>query len=269
MSPLTRSNHTAARIGRWSANHWKTALVGWLVFVVASLAIGNVVGTKYLKTNDTNVGEARKADKIIAAGFKTKEDEQGEIVLIQSKTSTSQDPAFRATIDDVTTTLAQFPSVTKLKSPLAREPRDQISTDGHAVMVTFVPKGDYDHAAKYITTIESGRREGAGPASRLHGRGARQRQHAEEARREVQQHARQGRSARAAGRADHPAVRVRLRSGRDRAAPARAHRCDGDDGLVALPSQFIPVDSSIAEVDPADRPRGRGRLLAVLPPPRA
>ena len=155
VSPLTRSNHTAARIGRWSANHWKTAIAGWLVFVIASVAVGNMVGTQYLKTNDTNVGEARKADKIISAGFKAKQDEQGEIVLIQSKTSTPTDPAFRAAIHDVTTTLAQFPSVRKLKSPLASSHRDQISGNGHAVMVTFSPKGDYLHAATYITTIEA------------------------------------------------------------------------------------------------------------------
>ena len=230
MSPLTRSNHTAARIGRWSANHWKTALVGWLVFVVASVAVGNVVGTKYLKTNDTNVGEARKADKIISASFKTKEDEQGEIVLIQSKSSTPADPAFRATINDVTTTLAQFPSVRKLKSPLAASHRDQISDTGHAVMVTFSPKGDYDHAATYITTIESAvaKAQARHPGFTVEELGSVSTR--EKARREVQQHARQGRSARAAGRADHPAARLRLRSGRDRAAPARAHRCHGDHG---------------------------------------
>ena len=35
MSPLQRSNNIAARMGRWSAGHWKTAVFGWLVFVVA------------------------------------------------------------------------------------------------------------------------------------------------------------------------------------------------------------------------------------------
>ena len=40
MSPLKRSNNVAARMGRWSANHWKTAVFGWLAFVVASVVIG-------------------------------------------------------------------------------------------------------------------------------------------------------------------------------------------------------------------------------------
>jgi RND superfamily putative drug exporter len=65
VSPLKHSNHTAARIGRWSANHWKTAVIGWLVFVIAAGFVGNTVGTKYLKTTDANVGEARKATQVI------------------------------------------------------------------------------------------------------------------------------------------------------------------------------------------------------------
>src|SRR5262249_2842127 len=35
MSPLTQSNNLAARMGRWSAGHWKTAVFGWLAFVIA------------------------------------------------------------------------------------------------------------------------------------------------------------------------------------------------------------------------------------------
>ena len=155
MSPLKRSNNFAARMGRWSANHWKTAVFGWLAFVIAAFAIGNAVGTKYLDTNDTNVGEARKADKIVQAGFPKTDDEMGEIVLIQSKTLTANDPAFRAVITDVTKTLDAFPQVTRINSPLETGRADLVSKDGHSVMVQFTPKGDYDEALAYIATIES------------------------------------------------------------------------------------------------------------------
>ena len=37
MSPLKHSNNLAARMGRWSANHWTTAVFGWLAFVVCSV----------------------------------------------------------------------------------------------------------------------------------------------------------------------------------------------------------------------------------------
>ena len=65
MSPLKRSNNIAARMGRWSANHWKTAVFGWLAFVVAAVVLGGAIGTKYLEDDDLAVGEAATANKIV------------------------------------------------------------------------------------------------------------------------------------------------------------------------------------------------------------
>ena len=71
MSPLKQSTNIAARMGRWSAQHRKTAIFGWLAFVVASVVLGGMVGTKTIDQNDVNVGESRTADRIIRdAGFK-------------------------------------------------------------------------------------------------------------------------------------------------------------------------------------------------------
>ena len=150
MSPLKRSNNIAARMGRWSANHWKTAVFGWLAFVIASVFIGGAVGTKYLEDSDLAVGEAGRAAKIVEAGFPESPDEQAEIVLIQSKTLTADDPAFKAAIEDVTKTLDGFPKVRKLDSPLDAGHADLISDDRHSAMVQFSPKGDYDEAIAYI-----------------------------------------------------------------------------------------------------------------------
>jgi uncharacterized membrane protein YdfJ with MMPL/SSD domain len=155
MTPLKRSNNLAARMGRWSANHWKTATFGWLAFVIAAVVIGGAVGTKYLEDDELNVGEARQADKMIDEAFPKKADEQVEFVLIQSKTGTADDPAFRAAIKDVTRTLDGFPEVRKLQSPLAAGHGDQISKDGHSAIVEFSPKGDYDQAIAYIEKIEA------------------------------------------------------------------------------------------------------------------
>jgi RND superfamily putative drug exporter len=145
----------AARVGRWSANHWKTAVFGWLAFVVASMLIGNVVAPKYLETSETNVGESRRADKLIDSGFPSKADEQSEVVLIQSRTATLSDPPFRAVVEDATRTLASFPQVEKLHSPLAAAHADLVSEDEHSVMITFTPKGDYETVVTYIDTIET------------------------------------------------------------------------------------------------------------------
>ncbi len=155
MSPLKHSSNFAARMGRWSARHRKTAIFGWLAFVIASVVIGGAVGTKFLEPDELNVGEAKQADRLIEdAGF-NRADEQTEFVLVQSKTLTADDPAFEAAIEDATRTLDDFPQVRKLRSPLDAGHGDQISADGHSAFISFTASGDYDEAITYIEEIEA------------------------------------------------------------------------------------------------------------------
>jgi uncharacterized membrane protein YdfJ with MMPL/SSD domain len=152
MSPLTKSNNLAARMGRWSAAHWKTAVFGWLAFVVAALAIGQVVGTKQIDQNDANVGQAHRADHILRdAGFQP--DPQTEIVIVQSKSLTAQAPAFRAVVNDVVNTVKPFSTIKNLRSPYDAGRADQISADRHTVMVEWDMKGDSDLATKRIDAL--------------------------------------------------------------------------------------------------------------------
>jgi uncharacterized membrane protein YdfJ with MMPL/SSD domain len=155
MSPLKRSNNIAARMGRWSANHWKTAVFGWLAFVVASVVIGGRVGTKYLEDNDLAVGEAATATKMIEAGFPQADDEQGEIVLIQSKTLNASDPAFKAVIEDVAKTVDGFPQARKIDTPLEPGHTDLVSDNGRSAMVQYQPVGTYEEASLYIDKLEA------------------------------------------------------------------------------------------------------------------
>jgi RND superfamily putative drug exporter len=146
-------------MGRWSANHWKTAVFGWLAFVIVSLGLGMQIGTRYIDENEANVGESRTADKIIdEAGFTVDEngesiEEQSEIVLFQSATLTANDPAFRAAIADVVETLESNPRLSEFKSPLAPAYPDQISKDGHSAMLTFTPEGTEAEAWLYIDDV--------------------------------------------------------------------------------------------------------------------
>jgi RND superfamily putative drug exporter len=152
MSPLKKSNNIAARMGRWSASHWKTAVFGWLAFVVAAVAVGQVVGQKTIDQNDTAVGESKKAAHILRdAGFEA--DPQTEIVLIQSKNLSYRAPAFRSAIDDVVATVKPFSTITDLRSPLDPTHADQVSADGRTVMVTWNMKGDSKVAEKNIDAL--------------------------------------------------------------------------------------------------------------------
>ena len=151
MSPLMKSNNLAARMGRWSASHWKTAVFGWIAFVLLAVVAGNMIGTKQIDQRDTNTGQARQADQILKqAGFEA--DPQTEIVLVQSKSSTIDDAAFRATVADVTATVKPFAAEYKnFRSPLGHA--DQVTADGRTAMVEFDMRGTQKQAEKRIDGI--------------------------------------------------------------------------------------------------------------------
>jgi uncharacterized membrane protein YdfJ with MMPL/SSD domain len=110
----------AQRAGRWSAEHRRVAIFGWLALVVACVFIGGAVGTQQLADEDLGTGESRRADQILAdAGFNQRASEE---VFVQSSEPglAISDPEFRAAIRDVVARLGRFPTVTDIKSPLAR-----------------------------------------------------------------------------------------------------------------------------------------------------
>src|SRR5512144_525983 len=106
----------AARMGRWSATHWKTATFGWLAFVVVAFALGGLVGTKQIDSNAAGPGESGRVDRILDAGFRQP---AGESVLIQSRSLRAGDPAFTAAIRDVVARISTLNAVQHVRSPLA------------------------------------------------------------------------------------------------------------------------------------------------------
>jgi uncharacterized membrane protein YdfJ with MMPL/SSD domain len=153
MSPLKRSNNIAARAGRWSASHRKKAIFGWLAFVVASVAIGMAVGTKQIDQNNSNTGEAHRADQMLLdAGFPVTP--QTEFVLIQSKSKTIDDPAFKAVVNDTVAAVKPHDALFKdLKSPLDPANAEQVSKDRHSALVEFTMNGTDKQAKKVIDPI--------------------------------------------------------------------------------------------------------------------
>ena len=155
MSPLKHSNNFAARMGRWSAGHWKTAVFGWLAFVIAAFVIGNAVGVRYLDDNDTNVGEARTADKIIEAGFPKDAEKQGEIVLIQSETLTADRRRVRSRDQRRREDARRVPAGLGDRRPARGRQRGPRLEGPSRRMVTFTPKGTFEEASLYIENIEA------------------------------------------------------------------------------------------------------------------
>ena len=143
--------NVAARAARWSADHWKTAVSGWLAFCVVAVALGAVAGTKMLKEADTAAGGTKKAEQMLDdAGFPSK---AAESVLVRSQARTLNDPGFRAAVDDVVRTVERLPNVERVQSPLETANRGQVAKDRRAVLVQFKIAGDQDKAEAKVQPI--------------------------------------------------------------------------------------------------------------------
>jgi uncharacterized membrane protein YdfJ with MMPL/SSD domain len=152
-----RGPNLAARMGRWSARHRKSAILGWLAFVAAALVLGGVVGTKTLGDADAQVGEAGRAARIYAAAGLDHGDP--ESVLLQSRTLRVSDPKFVAAVRAVERTLARRVGVGEVRSPYG-EGRGRISKDRHSALIGFrlgarpVPRGRHASLIGVLDAVE-------------------------------------------------------------------------------------------------------------------
>ena len=139
----------AARMGRWSAQHRRKAILGWILFVVLATVAGGAVGQRELTDADTANGQSAAAERAIEnANFP---DDASEQVFIQGSGSLkSSDPRFEAAVRDVTRRLEATRYVTDVQSPLSRGNEGQISQDGRSAVVSFKVPGDDDQVADRI-----------------------------------------------------------------------------------------------------------------------
>jgi RND superfamily putative drug exporter len=134
----------AARAGRWSAAHRKTAIFGWLAFVLVALFAGMSSGAKDPAGASKFDGESRKAEQVLAdAGYKAP---AGEMVLVQSKTHTANDAAFRDAVADVKRSVSAQAAVKKITGT-------SVSKDRHSTLIQFDIRGDADKAIDKIDPV--------------------------------------------------------------------------------------------------------------------
>ena len=134
----------AARAGRWSARHRRTAIAGWLAFVLIAFFVGGAVGQKQLSQVDMGNGDSQRAGRAVeAADFPKYAEEQ---VLVQNLSVGRNEVAMRGAVADVVRLLSGVPHVYDVRSPLAGGNPGQISADGRSALVTFKLAGDDDLA---------------------------------------------------------------------------------------------------------------------------
>jgi RND superfamily putative drug exporter len=137
----------AARMGRWSAQHRKKAIWGWLAFVVVVFMLGGALGTETQTGAQSGVGESGRAERTVDDAFPKHAVEE---VLVQSQSATAEDASFRAVVGDVQRRLAAVPHTRAFESPYAAGNAGQISADGHSALLRFQVAGDEDQAQQRV-----------------------------------------------------------------------------------------------------------------------
>src|SRR5215207_4848622 len=145
-----QSRNLAARAGRWSAQHRKTAIFGWILFVVLATVLGGKIGQNDIDESAQGNGESKRGDMIVeAAGFP---DEAGEQVLVQGRRSAkADDPQVTAAVRDVVNRLERIEGITEIESPLDPATRvNTVSKDGRSVVVNFTMPGTDEHVEQLV-----------------------------------------------------------------------------------------------------------------------
>lgn len=130
----------AARLGVWSAHHRKTAILGWLLFVVLATTIGGASGMVTASDEEMEVGDSARAAVILKdAGI---EEPAGELVMVSSKTA----DGWRGAASDLSKALTATGETRRMQEPLPSE-------DGKDALLRFEMKGASDDATDRVQPV--------------------------------------------------------------------------------------------------------------------
>jgi RND superfamily putative drug exporter len=140
---MHRTRNIAARAGRWSARHKKTAITAWLAFVAVAIALGSASGMNELTEEDYGgSSDSARGERILRDAFPRAAEES---VLVQSPTGDRA--ALRAGVADVRAALRRLDRV-------ELEPGVETSRDGRSMLVRFkIPEEEPDDAKEAIGPI--------------------------------------------------------------------------------------------------------------------
>ena len=141
----------AARVGRWSAEHRKKAILGWIALLLIALAVGSI-GAKKLSVAGESTGDSARAERLLdEGGFKQPAAEQ---VLLQVRSGGSiRTPAGEEAVREVVAAISATHRVAAIRSPFAAGHGGQISRDGHSALLLFSMKGKSETADKRVQPV--------------------------------------------------------------------------------------------------------------------
>ncbi|OKJ76599.1 hypothetical protein AMK30_10430 [Streptomyces sp. CB02460] len=124
----------------WSAHHRKTAVLGWLLFVVLAAGIGGASGMVEMTDAENGAGDSARAEQILSeAGLGHR---AGELVMVSS----AAPDGWRTAARELTAAIRDTGEVTGLADPIA-------SKDRKDALITFEMKGDPDTAPDRVQPV--------------------------------------------------------------------------------------------------------------------
>jgi putative drug exporter of the RND superfamily len=132
----THSRNAAALLGGWSVRHRKTAIFGWLLFVVLA-GLGAELGQKQMTVDEYATGDPARAVQILdRAGISPG---AREMVMVHSDGLTADALDFRATVRELVSGVSATGRVADVREPYGA---GLISADRHSALVEFSMLGD-------------------------------------------------------------------------------------------------------------------------------
>ena len=135
---MKKSRNLAARAAHWSAEHRKTAIFGWLAFVVVAVLLGNAVGKNEIHGADQFSGEAGRAEQTLYdSGLRPNDRARADP---EQRARRSGIPSSTRRSEQATRQLSQTQYVRNVMSPLTGDA--PVSVDQHSALVQFDITGD-------------------------------------------------------------------------------------------------------------------------------
>ncbi|WP_328909803.1 MMPL family transporter [Streptomyces sp. NBC_00234] len=130
----------AASIGVWSARHRKTAVLGWLLFVVLATGIGGASGMVEMSEAENGAGDSARAEQILDdAGLGHP---AGELVMVSGRKAGE----WKEAAGEVSAAVRGTGEVQNLSAPVP-------SKDGKDALITFEMKGDAATSADRVQPV--------------------------------------------------------------------------------------------------------------------
>ncbi|WP_425245450.1 MMPL family transporter [Streptomyces sp. NEAU-NA10] len=145
---MAAKRNLAAALGRWSAEHRKTAVFGWLVLVVLVMTLGSAAGQVNLTEADYGTGDSGRAERILQDAGLT--EPAAELIHVHSDELTADSPQFTKAVTDTADAVEATGLATRVRTP---DTTRLVSADKHAVLITYDVKGDPDTAADRIQPV--------------------------------------------------------------------------------------------------------------------